>query len=288
MSFRFSIASLCAFFALAHTDTLCADHIDSCAMKPPVDKCAPPKSFKDEPRPLPPSKAFMDEKTGLYGYKNDKGQVVIKPQFLSAFDFAPSNCTTPCWTAVRIKRPDDNPEKDRRLSNLPGFALGDFYIIGTSGHIIAKAYFDDNGPDYISPWGVVRICDKNPSEQKLPLVGVLHRFGRITVSPQYTDIMPFHNKFPGALAYKGGKVEIEKGDNCCRADVHTGGKWGVIDTGGKVVVPFEFDSFKRKSDKTGESIILFKNDKGTVRSFRLRAKRDSKFRYTYKLIPCDF
>ena len=58
--------------------------------------------------------------------------------------------------------------------------------------------------------------------------GFMDASGREIVAPQYTTAYPFTNGV--ALACKGGR------------DIYgTGGKWGVIDKNGKVVIPFIYD-----------------------------------------------
>jgi hypothetical protein len=104
---------------------------------------------------------FEDPATGLVGFKNGAGTIVIKPQFRYAYEFGPGGISAAVDGTT-------------------------FVFIDKSGKVIAKAYAFDNGPDYFQE-GVARIVDAKGK------VGFIDTKGKIVIAPQYDDAASFCN-----------------------------------------------------------------------------------------------
>jgi hypothetical protein len=105
---------------------------------------------------------FEDASTGLVGFKNKAGVVVIPAIYRFAYEFGPGGVSA----AVDGTTP--------------------FVFIDPAGKVIAKAYAYDNGPDYFQD-GHARIVDARGK------VGFMDTRGKIVIPPQYDDAASFCN-----------------------------------------------------------------------------------------------
>lgn len=100
--------------------------------------------------------------------------------------------------------------------------------INKKEEILYKVLPYDNGPDYVED-GYFRIIEN------LKIGFVDAATGLVKIPPTYTAAMPFHNKYapvcPDCIIQKDGEYNL-----------WVGGKWGLIDKKGKIVVEPEFDS----------------------------------------------
>ena len=94
----------------------------------------------------------------MTGFKNKAGEVVVKPQFLWAYNFNEHGVTG----AVQPMG-DDRPR---------------FVFINDRGQVLAIAYAIDNGPDYFVN-GLARIVDEAGK------IGFIDRRGQIRVAPRF-------------------------------------------------------------------------------------------------------
>jgi len=141
------------------------------------------------------------EEGGKWGYKNDKGQVMIQPTYHLASEFNQNGIA-----AVL----DD---------------LGWVYIT-MNGRRLLKPYIIDNGPDYYSE-GVARFVSRGK-------IGFMNESGTVVISAQYDFVMPFSE---GLAAYCVGCKPVS--DN--EYHRIEGGKWGYINKTGEIIVDPEYD-----------------------------------------------
>jgi hypothetical protein len=155
---------------------------------------------------------FEDLHTKLMGYKNKAGEVVIKPKFDRALTFSKLGI------ADVFIRPDK------------------WYKIDLKGKILYQSYFFDNGPDYYVS-ELMRIIEKGK-------IGFANREGKIIIPPVFEFATPFGYSTPIAMVCKGcqEKLPPKKQAGCCHAEI-VGGKWGMINSTGEIIVPIKFDSF---------------------------------------------
>lgn len=165
-------------------------------------------------------KAFEDKKTKLFGFKDSKGHVVVSPQF------------------EMVGEPSEGEEL------IPVVKNHTFMRMDTNGHIRFESVFFDNAWDYYED-GLSRFLRNGK-------VGFHDEKGKIIVKPEYDFAAPFKNGHSlvcnGCWAYypkspkfqplsSGGSYVVKQEEYM----TVTGGKWGVIDTKGEVVVPLEYD-----------------------------------------------
>ncbi len=141
------------------------------------------------------------EKQEKWGYRNERDQVVIGPQFIIANEFS-----TEGIAAVV----DDS-----------GWAY-----IDTTGTIIIRPFIFDNGPDYFAE-GLARFTINNK-------FGFFDKRGKVVIRHQFDFATPFHEGL--AAICKGCRKETD-GEH----SFMTGGQWGYIDKKGKIVIPLQFD-----------------------------------------------
>lgn len=119
--------------------------------------------------------SFEDPKTGLVGFKNSAGAVVIPATYRFAYEFGTGGIAA----AVDGTTP--------------------FVFIDSAGKVIAKAYAYDNGPDYFQD-GLARIVDPRGK------IGFIDNRGKIVITPQFDDAASFcHGK---AEVAAGGKTFV--------------------------------------------------------------------------------
>jgi hypothetical protein len=103
---------------------------------------------------------FEDPATGLFGFKNAAGVVVIQPTYHAVYEFGPGGVSA----AIDGKTP--------------------FVYLAPSGAVLAKAYAFDNGPDYFQE-GMARIVD--PAGK----IGFIDNRGTIVIPPRFDEASGF-------------------------------------------------------------------------------------------------
>ncbi|MEZ4437975.1 MAG: WG repeat-containing protein [Polyangiaceae bacterium] len=159
--------------------------------------------------------AFLDDATDRVGFRDAEGQVVIPPRFRHAYAFSREGM------AAVID--EDGPA-----------------FIRIDGSTIARAFFYDNGPDYLTE-DRVRIVDAAAR------VGFIDGQGHEVVAPRYDYASSFCH---GRAAVCRGCVR-EEGEH---AEVH-GGRWGFIDRQGREVVGLRYDGVIERYDESGVAVV---------------------------------
>jgi hypothetical protein len=145
---------------------------------------------------------FQDDRDDRYGYRDAAGKVVIEPRFFFAYEFSPEG--------VAAVVSEQGP-----------------LFIGPDGQVLAQAFLLDNGPDYFSE-GRARIVRHGQ-------VGFLDAFGKVVIEPRYDH----------ARAFCHGRSLVCTGCAPEAGDEHpavVGGRWGMIDRAGAVVVRLSYDA----------------------------------------------
>ncbi len=142
------------------------------------------------------------EENGRYGYKSKKGFVVIGAKYEMAFEFSKH--------AVAFV-----------------FRDGNWYCIDLSSEELLTPFIYDNGPDYFSE-KFARFVENNK-------MGFFDESCRKRIPANFDFVNPFEN---GTSIVCNGCFKEYMGEHYRIV----GGKYGVIDTKGKVLVPVEFDS----------------------------------------------
>ncbi|WP_411823714.1 WG repeat-containing protein [Leptospira sp. 'Mane'] len=142
------------------------------------------------------------EKNDLYGFKNKKGKVVITPQYTLVNDF-----------------------------NEKGVAFvlnkNEWACIDSNNKYLLSPFIFDNGPDYASE-GLARFVENKK-------IGFFDSACKKTIKAEYDFANPFENQFSIVC---NGCASVKDGEH----STIQGGKYGVINKKGKVVVSIEFDS----------------------------------------------
>jgi len=144
-------------------------------------------------------KAF--EENGKWGYKNVSGTIVIKPQYVAAYDFKGklgSVLLSEGWRFI-----------DRR---------------GNVQEI--RPFLYDNGPDYHQE-GLARFL----LDEK---IGFIDESSRVAIPARFDIVAPFSEGL-AAFCEGGRKVETEE------HSAVEGGKWGYSDRRGRVVIPARYE-----------------------------------------------
>lgn len=168
----------------------------------------------------------QDEK---WGYKNERGQVVIPPRFIIANDFIPEGIAA--------------------VVDTDGWAY-----IGANGEIVIRPFVFDNGPDDFQE-GLARFT----SDHKF---GFFDKTGKIVIKPRFDFATPFQE---GLAAICQGCKEKFSGEH----RFMEGGSWGYINQKGEIVIPPQFEEVRSfangqaevkrdgnwlRIDKTGKAI----------------------------------
>jgi WG containing repeat len=160
---------------------------------------------------------FEDPKNKLMGYKNKHGEVVINPQFDRALTFNKFGIAD-----VFLK-----PDK--------------WYKIDTKGKKLYQSYFFDNGPDYYVS-GLMRFIENGK-------IGFADRHGKIVIPASFDFATPFSYSAPITMVCNGCQKKCSSKNLCNHAEM-IGGKWGMIDSKGEVIVPIAFDAYAVFADGT--------------------------------------
>jgi hypothetical protein len=158
---------------------------------------------------------YDDMQLNRSGYMNKRGRIVIEPKYIVARPYGDHNIA-----AVADER--------------------EWKYIDIKGKTILKPYLFDNGPDYFKD-GLSRYIENNR-------IGFIDEKYQIAIKAQYEFVTPFSNSY--ATFCVGCKdVLLKEGVEQTKRE---GGRWGIIDKKGKVVVepiydkPIVFEENKAK------------------------------------------
>lgn len=139
-----------------------------------------------------------------------------------------------------------------------------FIAIDRQENKLFSVYPFDNGPDYVTE-GTIRILDNKK-------MGIADTTGKIIIPAIYDFTYGF--EYGLALINKGGRsVSIDPKDPNCEYHTWEGGKWGVADKTGKLILTIEYD-YKRDL-KTGEIHLFKKNKEYVISKGRIIKKKHS-------------
>ncbi|MCW7494604.1 WG repeat-containing protein [Leptospira sp. 2 VSF19] len=174
-----------------------------------------------------PSLPISFEENNLFGFKNKSGKVIIKPQYQHALDFTKEK------VAFVVKE-------------------NQWVCIDTKNQVLLETFVYDNGPDYYSE-NLARFVENKK-------FGFFDSRCRKQISAAYDFVYPFEN---GLSIVCNGCESIPEGEH----SRIVGGKYGVINKKGKVVIPIEWDAIES---------IDFKKKSATVISDKTKRKIDFK------------
>ncbi|HOI27717.1 MAG TPA: WG repeat-containing protein [Paludibacteraceae bacterium] len=144
-----------------------------------------------------------------YGYKDKKGNVRIAP---GKYDCVYSTIKKPVVLQSLL---DDSQ----------------WYVVDASGNELYRVYVENGTPDSYNK-GLIRV-------QKDNLIGFTDKKGRAVIPTRYTQANRFVGKY--TLANIGAILADNSSTDMDNPTTWVGGKWGVIDKKGKVIVPFSYD-----------------------------------------------
>lgn len=158
---------------------------------------------------------FQDPDTALWGYKDERGQVAIPCQYEHACPFSEYGIAN---VVMHLKRTVDQNEYEPFC-----------FRLDTKGCIVEQAFFIDNGCDYYEE-GLARYVQNNK-------IGFSNERGQHVIKAAFDMAFPFTNGV--AVVSNGCKVVYKKfqGNPSESYPVYVGGKWGVIDKKGNIIVP---------------------------------------------------
>ena len=145
------------------------------------------------------------EENDLWGYRDARGKIIIKPRFILATEFT---------------------------GEIAAVATRDgWYFIDRNGETLTiRPYVYDNGPDYFQE-GLARFwLDRK--------IGFIDERGRIVIAASFQYVTPFSDSL---AAFCTGCYSVESGEHSFPA----GGKWGFTNRQGDVVIEPQFDAIKK-------------------------------------------
>lgn len=172
---------------------------------------------------------YKDPDSGFYGFKNNKGKIIITAQFQN----------------IR------NSEIDEEL--IPVLKNGKFYRMDYNGNLKFESVFYDNGWDYYEE-GLARFIKDGK-------VGFHDKKGNIVINSRYDYASYFKKGFSivciGCWEYYPKSPKFRPLTNSILiqhefSDI-AGGKWGAIDSKGQIVVPIKYSSMKKAKKKINQS-----------------------------------
>jgi hypothetical protein len=177
-------------------------------------------TFEDKHPALVP---FEDAASRLWGYATSTGQVVIPAQFFKALSFSKYG-----------------------IADVYNEVSKEWLKIGKTGNVLVTSYFFDNGPDYYVN-GLSRFV-------KAGKIGFINRSGQSVIPAMYDWAGIFRFNYPIAIVAQGCH-EVKHA--CCDTS-QEGGRWGIIDMKGKIIIPIAYDDFKfeEKSTEYGQKMVL--------------------------------
>ncbi len=168
---------------------------------------------------------YEDPATKLFGLKDDKGKVIVEPQFTMVGKSAEGETLIPV-----IKN-------------------GTFLRLDQNGQVKFEAVFFDNLWDYYEE-GLSRFLKDHVK------VGFHDSQGNVVIKPEYDFATPFKEGFSkvcnGCYAYypKSPKFQPLSSSGLLGVTIQeefmdiAGGKWGVINKRGEIVVPLKYDTLQ--------------------------------------------
>jgi hypothetical protein len=170
---------------------------------------------------------FPVKQNQKWGFINNKGEVVIKPQFVQALFFS-DGLAVACIEYGKCGYIDEagkfviNPQFQQASRFSEGLAavivenrVG--YIDKNGNYVINPQFANEGGFDGLSLYtfseGLARVKVGDN-------VGFIDKAGKIVINPQFENASPFFEEL---------------------AAVSIGGKWGFVDKGGKIVINPQFD-----------------------------------------------
>jgi|JI8StandDraft_1071087.scaffolds.fasta_scaffold03172_2 hypothetical protein len=161
-----------------------------------------------------PWKAF--ESNGLYGFKNQKGKIMLKPEYQMAFDFSNHSVAfvykLTKWICIDLKNTE-----------------------------LLEVVPYDNGPDYFSE-KLARYIENRKT-------GYFDQKCKKVIPANYDFGTPFENGFASVCNGCDSKKDGEHSSI-------VGGKYGMIDSKGKEVIPIEFDAIQSINIKKKIATVL--------------------------------
>jgi len=155
----------------------------------------------------------VKEKDDKYGYVDEKGKFVIAPNYDIAQEFDERNVTGVL-------------DKDG------------WHIINKDGKKLFKPFIFDNGPDYFVK-GKARFVENGK-------MGYFNEFGEKLVEAKYDFADVMVDGYFGVVSI-GCKYVTE-----LEVTHIEGGKWGMVDISGNIIVPIEYKSVDDEFDKDGK------------------------------------
>jgi hypothetical protein len=175
---------------------------------------------------------FTDSKSQLIGYKDKKGRIVIPAQFKVATPFNKFGLAD-----VWLGRQGD-----------------DWYKLHKSGKVLVKSFYFDNGGDYFQS-GLSRFEENGK-------IGFIDKTGKIRIAPKFDWAGIFDFTAPIATVCEGCKeVPMEGKAGELGMKEIKGGKWGMINRQGKVVIPMEYNEMETLGINDDAKPMLVKGDK---------------------------
>ncbi|MBP1711791.1 MAG: hypothetical protein H6Q49_1993, partial [Deltaproteobacteria bacterium] len=161
--------------------------------------------------------AFLNEDTGLVGFKDQHGRIRIKPKY-SGFTTAKK------FDKIIAVMAEKNGKNE-------------FYYLTKAGKIAQRGnlYLLDNSPDCESE-GFIRFRDR-----KTDKAGLLNGEGKIAIPPVYNDLTSVRNGFISALKGAKKKSLDANGPYGCNHFTWVDGETVLIDTRNKIIIR-NFDS----------------------------------------------
>ncbi|TGL45615.1 WG repeat-containing protein [Leptospira perdikensis] len=164
------------------------------------------------------------EENDLYGFKNKSGKVIIKPQYQHVMDFT---------------------------KELVAFVVKDnkWVCIDTKNKTLLDVFIYDNGPDYYSE-KLARFVENKK-------FGFFDSHCKKQIPANYDFVYPFENGF--SIVCNGCESKSD-GEH----STIVGGKYGIINKKGKVILPVEYDSIDSIDFKKKTAIVTTNKIKNTI------------------------
>lgn len=164
------------------------------------------------------------EENNLYGFKDKFGKVIIKPQYQHVLDFTKEQ------VAFVVKE-------------------NHWVCINTKNQVLLETFVYDNGPDYFSE-NLARFVENKK-------FGFFDSRCKKQIAATYDFVYPFEN----------GLSIVCNGCESQREEEHSrivGGKYGVINKKGKVIIPIEWDSIESIDFKKKTATVISNNSKKKI------------------------
>ncbi|TGM02325.1 WG repeat-containing protein [Leptospira jelokensis] len=152
---------------------------------------------------LAQGKGFISfEENGLYGFKDKKGKVIIKPQYEQSMEFTKSGVA---FVVSKNK----------------------WVCIDQKNNVLLESFLYDNGPDYLSE-KLARFVENGK-------MGFHNERCQKVIKAEYDFVYPFENGY--AIVCNGCQLKPEGEHSRI-----VGGLYGLMNRKGKMVVPVQYDS----------------------------------------------